>query len=91
MFCLEELFYNKFIVMYLNNEIVFQFIFYYIKEGFGLKIGFFDLYFYVGKLNEEEVMYLGLKEGDFKLFIEMFFYLVNGQLFDFLKVMYNYE
>ncbi|MEQ7805391.1 GntR family transcriptional regulator [Priestia megaterium] len=89
--CLEESFYNKSIVTYLNNEIVSQSIFHYIKEGLGLKIGFSDLYLHVGKLNEEEAKYLGLKEGDPKLFIETLFHLANGQPFDFSKVTYNYE
>ena len=89
--CFEESYYNKSIIPYLNNEIVSESIFRYIKEGLGLKIGFSDLFLHVAKLNEEEANYLGLKVGDPKLYVESIFYLNNGQSFDFSKVTYNYE
>lgn len=89
--CLEESYYNKSIVTYLNKEIVSESIFHYITEGLGLKIGFSDVFLHVDKLNEEEATYLGLKKGDPKLYMESVFHLTNGQPFDFSKVTYNYE
>ncbi|SDP48957.1 GntR family transcriptional regulator [Halobacillus aidingensis] len=89
--CLEESYYNKSSVTYLNWEIASESIFHYIQEGLGLKVGFSDIYLHVDKLNEEEAAYLGLKEGDPKLFMESIFHLTNGQPFDFSKVTYNYE
>ncbi|TYR81831.1 GntR family transcriptional regulator [Priestia megaterium] len=89
--CLEESFYNKSIVTYLNNEIVSESIFNYIREGLGLKIGFSDSYLHVGMLDEEEAKYLGLKKGSPKLYVETIFHLTNGQPFDFSKITYNYE
>ncbi|ENH98161.1 transcriptional regulator family protein [Gracilibacillus halophilus YIM-C55.5] len=89
--CLEESFFNKAIVTYLNKEIVSESIFNYIQEGLGLKIGFSDLYIHVDKLTAEEGKYLGLNEGVPKLFAETIFHLTNGQPFDFSKVTYNYE
>lgn len=89
--CLEESFYNKSIVTYLNNEIVSESIFNYIREGLGLKIGFSDNYLHVDKLTAEEAAYLGLKTGEPKFYIETLFYLNNGQPFDFSKTTYNYE
>ncbi|PLS04259.1 GntR family transcriptional regulator [Neobacillus cucumis] len=89
--CLEESFYNKSIITYLNNEIVSESIFHYIKEALGLKVGFSDMYLHVDKLNQEEAAYLGLKEGAPKLTVETIFHLTNGQPFDFSKVTYNYE
>ncbi|MDT8862438.1 GntR family transcriptional regulator [Alkalihalobacillus sp. MEB130] len=89
--CLEESFYNKSIVTYLNNEIASESIFHYIKEGLGLKIGFSDMYLKVDKLKEEEANYLGLEKGAPKLTVETIFHLTNGQPFDFSKVTYNYE
>ncbi|MEM1504586.1 GntR family transcriptional regulator [Domibacillus sp. 8LH] len=89
--CLEESYYNKSIITYLNNEIVTESIFNYIKEGLGLKVGFSDVYLHVDKLNGEEAEYLGLKNGDPKLLVESVFHLTNGQPFNFSKVTYNYQ
>ncbi|MEV2910205.1 GntR family transcriptional regulator [Paenibacillus larvae] len=89
--CLEESFFNKSIITYMNKEIASESIFNYIREGLGLKIGFSDMYLHVDMLNEEEAKYLGLKKGLPKLCVETIFYLTNGQPFDFSKVSYNYE
>ncbi|MCP3027133.1 GntR family transcriptional regulator [Halobacillus sp. A5] len=89
--CLEESYYNKAFITYLNKEIASESIFHYIKEGLGLKVGFSDIYLHVDKLNDEEADYLGLKKGDPKLFMESVFHLTNGQPFDFSKVTYNFE
>ncbi|MBD1381057.1 GntR family transcriptional regulator [Metabacillus arenae] len=89
--CLEESFYNKSIITYLNKEIVSESIFNYIREGLGLKVGFSDLYLRADKLKEEEAKYLGLKKGEPKIYVETIFHLTNGQPFDFSKVSYNYE
>lgn len=89
--CLEESYYNKTIIPYLNKEIVTESIFHYIKEGLGLKVGFSDVYLHVDKLNEEEAEYLGLEKGAPKMFMESVFHLTNGQPFNFSKVTYNYQ
>ncbi|MEK3646424.1 GntR family transcriptional regulator [Aeribacillus composti] len=89
--CLEESYYNKSIITYLNKEIVSGSIFHYIREGLGLKVGFSDLYLHVDKLSEEEAKFLGLQTGAPKLYIESIFHLTNGQPFDFSKITYNYE
>ncbi|MGI2327606.1 GntR family transcriptional regulator [Planococcus sp. YIM B11945] len=88
--CLEESYFNKSIITYLNNEIISESIFNYITEGLGLNIGFADTFLHVDKLNEEEAEYLGLEAGDPKLYVESIFHLTNGQPFDFSKVTYNY-
>jgi GntR family transcriptional regulator, transcriptional regulator of bglA len=88
--CLEESYFNKSIVTYLNNEIITESIFNYITEGLGLNVGFTDMFLHVDKLNDEEADYLGLKKGDPKLYVESIFHLTNGQPFDFSKVTYNY-
>lgn len=89
--CVEESYYNKSIISYLNKEIVSESIFNYIREGLGLKVGFSDSYLHVEKLNDEEANYLGLNKGDPKLYVEGIFHLTNGQPFDFSKVTYNYQ
>ncbi|ANU22045.1 GntR family transcriptional regulator [Planococcus donghaensis] len=88
--CIEESYFNKSIVTYLNKEIITESIFNYITEGLGLNIGFADTYLHVDKLNAEEAEYLGLQKGDPKLEVESVFHLTNGQPFDFSKLTYNY-
>ncbi|MCP8969934.1 GntR family transcriptional regulator [Ectobacillus ponti] len=89
--CLEESYYNKAIVTYLNKEIAADSIFRYIKEALGLKMGFSDVYLRVGMLNEEEAKHLGLEAGSPKLCAESIFHLTNGLPFDFSRVTYNYQ
>lgn len=89
--CLEESYYNKSIITYLNKEIVTESIFNYITEGLGLRVGFADSYIHVGKLNKEEAGYLDLENGSPKLYVEGIFHLTNGQPFNFSKFTYNYE
>lgn len=89
--CLEESFYNKSIITYLNKEIASGSIFHYIREGLGLNIGFLDSYLHVGTLEEKDAQYLGLKAGSPKMVVEGIFHLSNGQPFDFSKVIYHYE
>ncbi|MFC0558062.1 GntR family transcriptional regulator [Halalkalibacter alkalisediminis] len=89
--CLEESFYNKSIITYLNTEIVSESIFNYIRDALGLKVGFSDIYLQVDKLNGEEANYLGLPNRSPKLCVETIFHLTNGQPFDFSKITYNYQ
>lgn len=89
--CLEESYYNKKIVTYLNKETATESIFEYLQSGLGLKIGFLDSFLHVGVLKEQEAKHLGLKAGLPKLDVEGIFHLTNGQPFDFSKVTYNYE
>lgn len=89
--CLEESYYNKSIITYLNKEIVNDSIFNYINEGLGLKVGFSDLYIHVDTLTEKEAEYLSLSEGSPKFYVETIFHLTNGNPFDFSKITYNYK
>ncbi|OXS75803.1 GntR family transcriptional regulator [Domibacillus enclensis] len=89
--CLEESYYSKSIITFLNKEIVSESIFDYIREGLGLNVGFSDIYLQAGRLNEEEAGYLGLEKGFPKFYVETLFHLTNGQPFDFSKVTYNFE
>ncbi|MGE6630635.1 GntR family transcriptional regulator [Bacillus sp. NPDC077027] len=88
--CLEESYYHKNVIPYINTEIVADSVFKFISEGLGLKVGFSDLYMHVNKLNETEAEHLGLKLDDPALCIETVFHLTNGQPFDFSKITYNY-
>ncbi|WNS77758.1 GntR family transcriptional regulator [Domibacillus sp. DTU_2020_1001157_1_SI_ALB_TIR_016] len=89
--CLEESYYNKSIVTYLNKEIVSESIFDYIQKGLGVKIGFSDVYCRTGKLEQEEAKHLCLESEVPAFYVETIFHLTNGQPFNFSKATYNYE
>ncbi|WP_046173575.1 GntR family transcriptional regulator [Domibacillus indicus] len=89
--CLEESYFNRSIVTYLNKEIVSESIFDYIQKGLGVKIGFSDVYLHAGKLKEEEAKQLCLESEEPAFYVESVFYLTSGQPFNFSKVTYNYE
>lgn len=89
--CLEESYYNKSVVTYLNKEIVSESIFDYIQKGLGVKIGFSDVYLHAGKLKQEEAKHLCLDSEAPAFYMETIFHLTNGQPFDFSKVAYHYE
>lgn len=90
-FCYEESYYVKAIVPYLNREIVADSIFDYVQSALGVTIGFSDMYMQVGRLNETEAGYLGLKMDDPTLHIETIFHLTNGKPFDYSRITYHYE
>ena len=89
--CIEESHYDKSVVPYMNKEIVTDSIFYYLRTGLKLSLGFSDTYFNVGKINEEESELLKLAVGEPTLRLENIFYLATGQAFNYSKTTYNYE
>ncbi|XJS10518.1 GntR family transcriptional regulator [Aerococcaceae bacterium WGS1372] len=90
-FCIEESYYNKDIVPYLNQEIASDSIFSYLVNDLKLKVGFLDHFLRVRKLSEEEAGHLTLKKDDPAATVESIFYLSNGQAFDYSKIVYHYE
>lgn len=89
--CVEESFYRCSIVPYLNNEIVDQSIFNYLKTALKLTIGFSDKYLQVLKVNQSTSTDLGVQPNDPSLFVEELFYLSSGIPFDFSRTFYHYE
>ncbi len=90
-FSVEESYYLKDIVPYLNQEIVEDSIFNYLVNDLKLKPGFTDQFLRVSKLNEPDAQLLNLNSGDPTIFLESIFYLDNGRPFDYSKVLYHYE
>lgn len=88
---LEQSYYRKKLVCYLNKEIVENSIFNYIQENYNINIGFSDKYMQVIKLDEEMALYLGLQPGEPALCVEEIFYTSSGEPFDFSKIIYHYE
>lgn len=89
--CIEISYYKKSIVTYLNDQIVSESIFSYIQEALNLKIGFSDNFFHVRKLRSDEAELLGLTKGDPTLQYESIYHLPNGEVFNFSKIVYNYN
>ena len=90
-FSVEESYYLKDIVPYLNQEIVEDSIFNYLVNDLKIKPGFTDQFLRVSKLNETDAQLLNLSSGDPTIFLESIFYLDNGRPFDYSKVLYHYE
>ena len=89
--CIEESYFNKEYVPYLNKEIVEDSIFHYLKETLKLKVRFSDKYLRIGQLNQTEASYLNLNTHDPALHVDELFYLMSGEPFDFSKMTYNYN
>lgn len=90
-FCIEESYFDKNIVIYLNEQIASESVFNYLVNNLKLQISFLDHYLRVGKLNQQNATFLNLQEGDPSVQIESIFYLANGVPFDYSKIIYHYE
>ena len=90
-FSVEESYYRKKIVPYLNQEIVEDSIFDYLINDLKINPGFTDHFLRVGTLNKESANLLNLKPGDPTLLLESIFFLKNGEPFDYSKVIYHHE
>lgn len=87
---LEEAYYNKELVPYLNAEIAESSIYRYITEDLRLKIGFADKLIYCEKLSKEDGLHLKLPEGDPALVAENTVFLNTGIVFNVSMEKYNY-
>lgn len=90
-FSVEESYYLKSVVPYLNQEIVEDSIFAYLINDLKVKPGFTDQFLRVTTLNKENANLLELEPGDPTILLESIFFLKNGQPFDYSKVIYHYE
>ena len=89
--CYERSYFNKDIVLFLNESIAEQSIFRYLEQHLKVKIGFSDIYFTVDKLNASHADKLGLVEGDPSLNYEQVFYTTTGVPFDCSHLHYHYQ
>lgn len=90
-FCVEESYYDKRIVLYLNEQICSESIFQHLTKNLNIKISFLDQYLRVGKLNAHNAGLLNLPEGDPSILIETLYYTTSGVPFDLSKITYHYE
>ncbi|MFC3389068.1 GntR family transcriptional regulator [Salinicoccus sesuvii] len=89
--CIEESYYKKSVVPFLNEQIVSESIFNYLQEGLKLEIGFSDNFFHIGKITKDEANLLALKPGDPGMYYESVYHLTNGEAFDYSKIIYNFQ
>lgn len=89
--CYEKSYFNKDIVLYLDNSIAEGSIFRYLEKNLKVKIGFSDIYFTVDKLDIDEASLLNLSASDPCLRYEQIFYTTTGIPFDCSQLLYHYE
>lgn len=90
-FSIEESYYLKSVVLYLNQQIVEDSIFNYLINDLKIEPGFIDHFLRVSKLNKTSAGLLNLEPGDPTVLLESIFYLKNGQPFDYSVINYHYE
>lgn len=90
-FDIEDSYYNKSIVPYLNVEICEGSIFQYITSDLNLSIGFADKVVSSEKLNKEEAKLLELEQGDPALIVNNTIYLNTGIIFDISRDKFHYK
>ncbi|WP_026885941.1 GntR family transcriptional regulator [Clostridium beijerinckii] len=88
---IEESYYNKDIIPYLNEEICSKSIFEYITNDLKLKIGFADRIITSEKLTEEEASFLNLEKDDPTLVLNNTIFLSSGIVFDISVEKFNYR
>lgn len=86
----EESYYNKEVVPYLNEEICSKSIYSYIIDDLKLKVGFADRVISCEKLNEEDAQLLNLQKDDPTLVLNNTVFLSSGVVFDVSLEKYNY-
>ena len=90
-FCVEESYYKKSVVPFLNEAIVGDSIFQYLTENLDLKIGFVDHFLRIIKLKQDSADLLDLEEQDPGILVESIYHLNNGEAFDYSKITYHYQ
>ena len=88
-YCLEESYYAKRHVLYLNEEIARASVFTYLQEDLKLTFGFADIYFRISNLSKEHAPLLKQKENDATLLTESIYYLHNGEPFNYSVLRYH--
>lgn len=90
-YSIEESYYVKSIVLYLNQEIIEESIFRYLLDNLNIAPGFTDHYITLKTLNKTEADLLVLEEGAPTHLLESIFFLKDGVPFDYSKVIYQQD
>ena len=90
-YSIEESYYVKSIVLYLNQEIVEDSIFNYLLENLNIVPGFTDHFMSLKELDEKESSLLELEVGSPAMLLESIFFLKDGAPFNYSKVLYQQD
>lgn len=90
-YSIEESYYVKSIVLYLNQEIVEDSIFNYLIESLNIAPGFTDHFMSLKILGKTEADLLKLKEESPAMLLESIFFLKDGTPFNYSKVLYQQD
>lgn len=90
-YSIEESYYVKSIVLYLNQEIVEDSIFNYLLENLNIVPGFTDHFMSLKELDENESSLLELEVGSPAMLLESIFFLKDGAPFNYSKVLYQQD
>ena len=90
-YSIEESYYVKSIVLYLNQEIVEDSIFNHLLENLNIVPGFTDHFMSLKDLDEKESSLLELEVGSPAMLLESIFFLKDGAPFNYSKVLYQQD
>lgn len=90
-YAIEYSYFNKNLVLYLNEEIVRGSIYNYIREDLKLTIGIIDRFIYADYISDRDAKYLDIEKGAPALVNENKAKLNNGEIFDYSKTILNYK
>lgn len=90
-YSIEESYYVKSIVLYLNQEIVEDSIFNHLLENLNIVPGFTDHFMSLKELDEKESSLLELEVGSPAMLLESIFFLKDGAPFNYSKVLYQQD
>lgn len=90
-YTIEYSFFNKELILYLNEEIINGSIYGYIREDLKLNIGLVDRIFYADYISDRDAELLDLEKNAPALVNENTARLANGEIFDYSKSISNYK
>lgn len=90
-FSIEDSYFRKELVVYLDRHITEQSIYNYFRNDQKLAIGFADRVIYADFLTAEDAELLELNENDPALLVDNTVYLTNGQIFDVSRTIHHFR
>jgi len=90
-FSIEDSYFRKELVVYLDRNITEQSIYNYFRNDQKLAIGFADRVIYADFLTAEDAELLELNENDPALLVDNTVYLTNGQIFDVSRTIHHFR
>lgn len=90
-YTVEYSYFNKNLILYLNEEIIRGSIYNYIREDLKLNIGLVDRIFYADYISDNDAELLGVENGAPTMVNENMAKLANGEIFDYSIAILNYK